>query len=188
MLVTPLPRQSSVMNLLSAAGHKELSLQALAESPVLSAVHDIWREEVERSGRLPQRLDPLRLPRAILPYVMLLDLEEKRGGHLLRIRLAGTEVCAKHGREMKGLTTEDFFQPQDADAVTRSALEIARTRQPSLARRAYVTLGDRCWSYLRLILPLSRDGKTVDSFFKAADPVSMTEKTDWTALANSLRA
>lgn len=104
---------------------------------------------------------------------MLLDLEEAGLRARLRIRLAGTEVCAKHGREMKGLTTDDFFHAEDADAVVTAAQAVARSRQPSLARRSYITINDRMWSYVRLILPLSRDGKTVDSFFKAADPASM---------------
>lgn len=153
--------------------HEELPLAALPDYPLLDAAVRLWRDESAAQGRLPARLDPLLLPRALLPYVMLLDLEQDGARPLLRIRLAGTEVCAKHGREMRGLTTDDFFHADDADAVVGAALAVAAGGEPSLARRSYITLRDSAWSYVRLILPLSRAGGTVDSFFKVADPASM---------------
>lgn len=165
--------ESYPQSLLKTGHHEDLSLESLADYPLLGAVARVWDDCFSAMARLPARLDPLDLPRGILPYVMLLDLEHGAGRPLLRIRLAGTEVCAKHGREMKGLTTDDFFQPDDADAVVAAALAVARTKRPSLARRSYITLHDRSWSYTRLILPLSRDGETVDSYFKVADPASM---------------
>ncbi len=158
---------------LKTGEHRDLPISDLAAYPLLQQATTLWQASIDTSGSLPARLDPLELPRDLLPYVMLLDLEEAGLRARLRIRLAGTEVCAKHGREMKGLTTDDFFHAEDADAVVTAAQAVARSRQPSLARRSYITINDRMWSYVRLILPLSRDGKTVDSFFKAADPASM---------------
>lgn len=158
---------------LKTGEHRDLPMSDLAAYPLLGQATVLWRTEFDAAGRLPTRLDPLTLPRDLLPYVMLLDLEQAGPRARLRIRLAGTEVCAKHGREMKGLTTDDFFHADDADAVVTAALTVAATRQPSLARRSYITINDRVWSYVRLILPLSRDGETVDGFFKVADPASM---------------
>lgn len=167
-----LPSPAS-LDWLKTGEHRDLPLSDLAAYPLLSQATALWQAGIDTTGRLPARLDPLDLPRDLLPYVMLLDLEEAGPRARLRIRLAGTEVCAKHGREMKGLTTDDFFHPDDADAVVTAAQGVARSRRPSLARRSYITINDRMWSYVRLILPLSRDGETVDSFFKAADPASM---------------
>lgn len=164
---------SASLDWLKTGEHRDLPLSDLAAYPLLSQATALWQAGIDATGRLPVRLDPLELPRELLPYVMLLDLEEAGLRARLRIRLAGTEVCAKHGREMKGLTTDDFFHPDDADAVVTAAQAVARSRQPSLARRSYITINDRMWSYVRLILPLSRDGETVDSFFKVADPASM---------------
>lgn len=161
--------------LLETAHHEELPLDALTSYPLLQAVVTAWQEGCD-GDRLPARLDPIKLPRPILPFVMLLELEQPaEQSPLLRIRLAGTEVCAKHGREMRGLTTDDFFRPEDAQAVVAAALEVAHRRQPSLARRHYITINDRVWSYVRLILPLSQDGSRVDSFFKVAEPEGMIE-------------
>lgn len=162
---------------LRTGSHESLPLSDLPQFPLLDAVVSCWRTARDARGDLPASLDPLALPRSVLPYVMLLDLEPVDLRARLRIRLAGTEVCAKHGREMKGLTTDDFFHPDDADAVVTAALAAASERQPSLARRSYVTINDRAWSYVRLILPLSRDGRLVDGFFKVADPVSLRSLT-----------
>ncbi len=151
-----------------------LPLDALEDYPDLAELHRIWLSARDAAGApWPARLDMLDLPTRLLPYVMLLDLE-REPRPLLRVRLAGTYVCEKYGRELKGHTTDDFFAAQDARNVVDSALRTAETSQPDLARREYVTLNGGFWRYVRLILPLSRNGKTVDSFFKVLDPASLT--------------
>ena len=165
---------TSLLGRWDSARHEELSLSDLESYPLLAACHRVWHASGD-AGALPNRIDPLDLPREVLPTVMMLDLEADDESAQLRVRLAGTEVCAKHGGELKGKTTDDFFKPEDASAVVSSALAIARSRTPSLARRSYVSLNRRNWRYVRLIMPLSRNGERVDSFFKVADPGSMTE-------------
>jgi hypothetical protein len=154
--------------------HEELPLSAIDAYPDLMALLRIW--EAGCGGFLPAAIDPLVVPRALLPYVMLLELETLDGTPRLRVRLAGTEVCAKHGGEMRGKTTDDFFAPADARAVVDSTLEVARTLRPSLARRDYISLDDRLWGYVRLILPMSPDGVNVTRFFKVLDPGSLRER------------
>lgn len=155
------------------SAHTELPLAEIAGYPSLKALHAVWQEK-SRDG-LPARLSPLDVPKSVLPFVMLLELE--RDGPRLRVRLAGTEVCQKHGGELKGKTTDDFFEAKDAQAVVADAVKVAETGRPSLARRSYITLNDRLWSYTRIILPLSSDGKTIDSFFKALAPESLTDQS-----------
>lgn len=150
--------------------HEELPLDQISDFPLLEACLRVWQSGAVGDG-LPARLDPVELPRQILPMVFLFDLE--RAPLRLRVRLAGTAICEKHGRELRGGTPEDFFAPDDAQAVTDIALSVATTRRPSLARRGYVCLDDRLWNYTRLLLPLSRAGGVVDSFFKVADPTTM---------------
>ncbi len=153
--------------------NQTLPLDALKDYPDLAELYDIWlRARDAGNGKWPARLDMLEIPTRLLPYVMLLDLE-RQPRPLLRVRLAGTYVCDKYGRELKGHTTDDFFAPQDARNVVESALRSAETSAPDLARREYITLNDGFWRYVRLILPLSRNGETVDSFFKVLDPTSL---------------
>lgn len=153
------------------SAHEELPLAELAHYPSLQALYSVWKDKSR--GGLPAKLSPLDVPRSVLPYVMLLDLDPS--GPRLRVRLAGTEVCLKHGSELKGKTTDDFFEAEDAGAVVEDAVRVAETGQPSLARRSYITLNDRLWSYTRIILPLSSDGERIDSFFKALAPESLSD-------------
>ncbi|MEX2628318.1 MAG: PAS domain-containing protein [Tistlia sp.] len=150
--------------------YEELPINQISDYPLLDACYRLWRDGCN-GKQVPARLDPVELPRQILPTVFLLDLE--RSPTRLRIRLAGTAICERHGRELRGLTPEEFFDPEDARRVTEVALDAASTRRPSLARRSFVTMDDRLWTYTRLMLPLARGGGAVDSFFKAADPASM---------------
>jgi len=153
--------------------NQSLSIAAMADYPDLAALHRVWLGARDAAGTCwPARLDMLDIPTRLLPYVMILDLE-RDPRPLLRVRLAGTYVCDKYGRELKGHTTDDFFAPDDARHVVESALRSAETSEPDLARREYITLNGGLWRYVRLILPLSRNGECVDSFFKVLDPASL---------------
>lgn len=74
---------------------------------------------------------------------------------------------------MKGLTTDDFFAPEDARVVTADAFQAAARRAASLARREYITIENRLWGYVRMLLPLSADGVAVTGFVKTIDPDSL---------------
>lgn len=156
----------SGMRRLHSARETELPLDQAA--PKLRRVLDTWEAKKATHGGLPCQIDITEIPPAVLPYVMLVDLE--RDTERLVVRLAGTEVCAKHGGELKGKSTHDFFVAEDAKIVFASALRVADSRQPSLAQRNYVNIEGKPWRYTRLILPLSRNGVEVDSFFKTLDP------------------
>ncbi|SMF62919.1 PAS domain-containing protein [Tistlia consotensis] len=153
------------------AFQEELPLYQLSDYPLLDACYRHWRDSCPENG-LPARLDPVELPRPILSGVLLFDLE--RAPLQLRVRLAGTAVCDKHGGELRGRTPEEFLEPDDACLLHETALAIARSRRPSLVKRSYVAIGEWLWNYTRLILPLARkDGVTVDSFFLAVDPSTL---------------
>jgi hypothetical protein len=149
--------------------HREIPLTEIGRFPDLAAALQSWQQSV--GTRAPRQVDPLALPKALLPYVMLLDLEEAPAR--LRVRLAGTYICDKYGSELRGATTDDFFAPADAQQVVASALTVAKFGIPSLAQRDYVTLDGGLWSYVRLIAPLSRDGCKIDGFFKVLDPATL---------------
>ncbi|WP_417516480.1 PAS domain-containing protein [Minwuia sp.] len=151
--------------------HTEIDLSEIGQYPMLKAMVDFWQQASGES--LPRRIEPFDVPKKLMPYVMLLDLETEP--ECLRVRLAGTEVCAKHGGELRSKTTNDFFLEDDAQAVVDAAKLAASTRKPTLARREYVGLDDRMWGYVRLILPLSSDGVKVDRFFKAIEPATLRE-------------
>jgi hypothetical protein len=157
--------------------HREIPLTEIDQYPDLASALQSWQSS--GSSRIPRSVDPFALPARLLPYVMLLDLEEmperSDAPYSLRVRLAGTYVCQRYGGEMKGRTTDDFFAPADARHVVEAALTVANLGLPSLAERQYVNLDGGLWSYVRLIAPLSRDGSRIDGFFKVLDPTSLRQ-------------
>lgn len=157
----------SVIPFTSSGRQHDIPLTEIGRYPHLAEALQSWQQSDAR------QVDPLTLPKILLPYVMLLDLE--RQPTRLRIRLAGTYICEKHGGELKGRTTDEFFRPADAELVVEAALTVAKFGIPSLAERHYVGFDGKLWSYVRLIAPLSRDGNGVDSFFKVLDPTSLNE-------------
>ncbi|MDY0871096.1 PAS domain-containing protein [Dongia rigui] len=153
----------------SVRQHRDIPLTEIGRYPDLADALQAWQQSDGR--RAPRSIDPGAMPKALLPYVMLLDLEENPDR--LRVRLAGTHVCQKYGGELRGRTTDDFFSPTDARHVVNAALTVAQLGIPSLAERTYVNLDGGLWSYVRLIAPLSRNGTRIDSFFKVLDPSSL---------------
>jgi hypothetical protein len=149
--------------------HRDIPLTEIGQYPYLADALEAWQRSEGR--RAPRSVDPTSMPKALLPFVMLLDLEENPDR--LRVRLAGTYVCQKYGAELRGRTTDDFFSTTDARHVINSALTVARLGIPSLAERTYVNLDGGLWSYVRLIAPLSRSGTRIDSFFKVLDPSTL---------------
>jgi hypothetical protein len=153
----------------SVRQHRDIPLTEIGQYPNLADALQSWQQS--EGQRAPRGVDPVAMPKVLLPYVMLLDLEENPDR--LRVRLAGTYVCQKYGGELRGRTTDDFFSAADARHVVNSALTVARLGIPSLAERTYVNLEGGLWSYVRLIAPLSRSGTKIDSFFKVLDPNSL---------------
>jgi len=145
-----------------------MPISAIGAHPLLAAMLDLWSAGREGT-RLPARLDPLEMPRRVLPYLMLLDVE--RDPLTLRIRLAGTRLCESFGREMRGLALGDLFEDEAAAAVRASARHLAGEARPRLGSQTY-RRADGAWHYTQLLLPLSAGGKGVTGILKAIDPES----------------
>ena len=146
---------------------EELPLARLASHPRLAEVYDWWASHSPAPRRL--EVDPLIFPAALLSRLILLDVEAP---DRFRTRLAGTDVCADRGRELRGLLLEDFHRPEELEQVVAPLRRVAKTWAPDLRRRRYrtATLADHC--YLRLALPLSDDGTEVTGLLLASQPVA----------------
>lgn len=152
---------------LKIEGYEELPLERIADYPMLASCHAAWLA-AGTGNSLPVAINVEALPKDVLPYVMLLDyLPDQRD---VRVRLAGNYVGERTSGDKGGQRLGNFFNAHDAEIVFKSMEQVATTRQPSLARRSYVTLEGRQFSYIRLILPLSLDGTAVTGFFKTIEP------------------
>lgn len=151
-------------------GYEELPLTALPQFPMLARCHQAWLA-AHRGEKLPAAIEADALPAEVLPYTMLLDyLPEQRD---VRVRLAGNYVGERTSADDGGRRLGNFFNAHDAAIVFASMEQVATRRQASLARRDYVLLDGSQLGYVRLILPLSLDGRTVTGFFKTIEPDSL---------------
>ena len=126
-------------------------------SPVLRDLEQHWWG-LHEDERVPPRtaFPPERL-RAALGRVMVLQVEDGPNGHrLFRYRLFGTDMCKFHGRDMTGLTTDEFASPDFASAVRRQN-EAALARGTPTSYAICVGDGEVHYQYEKLILPVAAD-------------------------------
>lgn len=102
-----------------------LGFRAALPDPDLARLYDYWRALRERLGRLPYRseIDPLDLPPAVLPSLMILERDDARR---FRCRLAGTRMRELYGFEVTGLYLDEIVAAGAASfrvAIYQQALD-----------------------------------------------------------------
>lgn len=141
-------------------------LQETDWHPTLAALHAYWHS-IAPSGRLPgrQHFDPAEVPR-LLPHLWLIDVEPDP--RRFRWRLIGTEAQGGKLRLRPGDLLEDHLDSAEL-ARARAVLEaVLESPAPSWARgRPVMPHAPSVISLERLILPLARDGTTVDMLLGA---------------------
>lgn len=158
---------SKADNLLRVKGYEEIPLTEIGRYPMLAACHAAWLA-AHHGNALPAAIEIEAVPREVIPYTMLLDyLPDQRD---VRVRIAGNYVGERTTADMGGKRLHNFFNEHDAAIVYASMEQVANARQPSIARRSYVSLEGKFFSYVRLIMPLSLDGVAVTGFFKTIEP------------------
>jgi hypothetical protein len=131
----------------------------------LRQFYDYWQAK-GRDGRLPGRqdIDPVEIPE-LLPWMILVDPVTTGGSRRFRIRLVGTGIVARAGRDATGKWYEELFQPRDVERFSEIYAEIIDSRQPHHFRSDYDIehlQGREHIRYERLLCPLASDGATVD--------------------------
>jgi hypothetical protein len=150
---------------------------SLAEIPsdTLRRMYDYWQSKC-RGEQLPARkdIDPLDFPWA-LGLVCLLDVE--RYPLTFRYRLDGTTIVERYGADLTGRTT-DAVKPEFHAALLRKHFaEVAESGRPALYRIS-LRYGGQARTYLRLALPLARDGKMVDMIMTVSDRITPEYEDD----------
>lgn len=138
-------------------------LPADAVEPEFATLYDYWRGKC-RDGRLPARcdIDPLDLPRSMLPNMLLLDVERADTAPRFRVRLAGTGFVALYGFEVTGRYFDELA-PAAAIAPLMEALHtIVETREPRYLASPLTAPNKNFRWIKRFALPLAADGETVD--------------------------
>jgi hypothetical protein len=129
-------------------------------SPELQRLYDDW--DARRGNReLPSRddFDPLELT-YILGRLNLVDAlyDPVR----FRYRVFGGDIAKRFGFEMTGRIVDDYFAPEYRAMVQRRYTDAVAARRPIAARFSRRSIDQRQYYYESLVLPLSRDGSTID--------------------------
>jgi hypothetical protein len=137
----------------------ELRLDDPALCADLKAALDYWH--LKRGPRLaPCRadIDPVEIA-PLLPRVMLVDVSTDPLD--FRFRLAGTGLFKIHGAELTNKRALDLEPPAYAALIHRLYCDTLARRAP-LAHRLLIEVETRRSHYMRVILPLSEDGETIN--------------------------
>ena len=126
----------------------------LQGEPLLRAVYDFY---VARRGvrPMPSRadIDPIDMPRAALPYLVLLEVID--GGARFRWRLTGTEVVSRFGRDATGKFGEEVLGGEYLTFLTSLIQHVCRARVPVYSHAIFRWEDEaRTLNTSRLYLPL----------------------------------
>lgn len=155
-------------------GIEELPLNRL-DRPRLSLVLDHWRA-VRGSRPMPSRrdIDPLSIKGA-LGIVMILRYEPAIDD--FRFSLYGTEIAQSQRIDYTGKLASELHPKPFAELILKSYQHVRQSGQPYFGRLV-LAMERELVSYLRIVLPLSDDGRHVDALLVASDH----EKAFWQTL------
>ena len=144
-----------------------LDLSLKLKNPVLVDLLQIWRD-ARGDKDLPTRsdVDPIVIGPALLPYVLLIDVEylAKRR---YRWRLIGTHIVTALERDSTGKYWDDIYTPDTLAALSIRADWVVQHRTPVRAA-GHTTSGEfntnieTLSKVESLYLPLSQDGETIN--------------------------
>lgn len=154
--------QRPVINVASAeaASEEELRLADLGRYPRLEGLYRYWLGK-RGMRRMPPRREMLpEEMRECLGYIVLVDVVPQP--RRFRFRLVGTEISSAYGRDVTGLYVDDITPTGYRDMLTSQYGRAVDTASPIVHRLRFVEWPGKVHELVRLTLPLSEDGSTVN--------------------------
>ena len=133
----------------------------------LVEVADYW-QSIRGDRMMPARgdMDPLRMPRHLLPHLELIDVLQQPEVRL-RWRLIGTHVTTAVARDATGKYFDELYLGEDLVTVSEPFEWVAVHGEPLRWHGTSGFIGREWQAYEGVYLPLSNDGKTVDMILAA---------------------
>lgn len=132
---------------------------------VLSKVLDYWR--AKRGNRfMPQRhdIEPAEL-RDVLAHLQITEVIDS--GSRFRYRLVGTAIVEAFGAEFTGKYVDELVSGERDSFVHACYRAVCASRRPAFVRSKYVTTRNVDLIANRVLLPLSKDGGSVNQILGA---------------------
>jgi hypothetical protein len=133
-------------------------------SPLLRRLYDDWK--VRRHCRIPRRAD---FDPAALSYILgsLSLIEVCRDPLRFRARVHGTRLAQHLGVEFTGKFLDEAAPSEYFRLVAAHLTDVVENERPSFAWLVNEVVQPPIWENESLVLPLSRDGDSVDFLFSA---------------------
>ena len=140
---------------------------AAISDPIIKQVGLYWRSKI-KNGLLPARgdIDPVEIP-SLLRHIILWEVEHSP--LRFRGRLVGSHIVAMSGRDSTGRYIDYIDDNGVIEAEYRAATASGLPRYQE--RRAHWPNHDFKY-YARLLLPLAKDGHSVDMLFGAISTIA----------------
>jgi hypothetical protein len=124
--------------------------------PQLEAFLVYWRTLETAAGGIPPRrlVDPLLIPRALLPNIGLVEARPADDRLNLRFRLLGTGHRRATGRDYSGRSFDDLYTPQQVLDFEHEYRLVLESGQPGFARRSSLKLNREFIVFQRILAPL----------------------------------
>jgi hypothetical protein len=149
-----------------------VELPPAASDPPFRTVFDYWQRKAP-PGRLPgrQHIDPTELPKALLPWILLIEVVTEGRQRRFRYRLVGTQVSALFGGDITGRFMDEVVAPRWQAEIFAALNFVCEERQAHYLM-SRISIRERDFMAVkRLALPLASDGDTVDMIMGLFVPV-----------------
>ena len=138
------------------------------KAPAIVAAFDAWN--TARGAREMQSrrdLDPLTMPRPLLPHILLVDVE-----HVPRLRfrwrLIGTHITQRLGRDSTRLYWDELYDPAVYKAMCSTVNWVLKERKP-VRFLGFAPLDEKTHlSSENIDMPLSTNGSEIDMIMVAS--------------------
>lgn len=127
----------------------------------ISELHAYWESIRPSAAELPgrQHFDPVDIPR-LLPYLWLVDVHHDPVR--FRYRLSGTEIVRAMGADNNGRFLDEIHANFSETTTCKQYMEVLRTGLFAYREGPPTRKNEEHRWIQRLLLPLARDGKSVD--------------------------
>jgi len=147
---------------------KNLDPDLNCSSPLLTDLLRLWHDaRGDRTMPARKDMDPLRLGPALLPHIMLIDVEHEPQPRF-RWRLIGTHITTVLDRDMTGRYWDEIYQGKDLATLRLRADWVLQHRAPLRALGHATSHGQDFENLEALHLPLSDDDTTINMIFAAS--------------------
>lgn len=128
---------------------------------MLRRLYDSWLKAAgDRPMPAPRDFDPA----AIAWAADFLSVHDVRPGNEFHFRIDAPHTANIFGADMTGKSLADYSEPRVRELIRRTLLRVVDTRAPVLEMRN-ITVSLWRWEYEILLVPLSGDGRNVDTVY-----------------------